>query len=168
MKLRVRSTLRTATLLLLGLTALALPARADTSLFMGVSNGAPVPAFGVAWGIWHAPVGFEVELAKSPGHSRSGHTGTASFGVNLLVDTPLTIGPARLYASGGLGLFEKWNRAGAEIGGPAKNVGGGARIALGPGVLLRIDYKAFFVESGNGDYRPGTAHRIATGVSFVF
>jgi len=142
--------------------SLASPAWADSMLFVGVTSGTAVPSFGMAWGKWSAPIGFEVELSKSPGNS------TASVGGNLLLDTPVTIRRARLYGTAGLGLFAAQHRDGKEIGGPAKNVGAGARIPLTSGVLIRVDYRVFFVESDHGDYKPGHAHRLATGISFTF
>lgn len=167
MKRGIRKLTRVIPMVLLGSVMLAAPAQADSTLFMAMTNGGAVPSFGVTWGAWHAPIGFELELSKSPGATHK-RPGAATFGVNLLVDTPIQIHGARLYGSAGLGLLGKWDGSGAEIGGPAKNVGGGARIPIAGGILLRLDYRAFFVESGQGDYRPGHARRLAAGISFAF
>lgn len=155
-------------LIVLGSALLATPASADSTLFMAATNGATTPSFGVAWGKWRAPVGFEVELSQSPGGTARGHGGSASFGVTVLVNTPFHVHGARLYGSAGLGLFARTSGNGSEIGGPAHNVGGGARIPLTDHLLLRLDYRAFFIELGDGDYRPGHAHRIAAGISVAF
>src|ERR1700730_16614160 len=98
-------TVRAALMVILLATAVA-PASADGTLLFGLQTpSAPHPTVGVAWGRWPGTAGVEVEYAGSIGKPTLARPSTGTIFANALVQTPVRVHGARVYALGGFGLY---------------------------------------------------------------
>ena len=154
------------TLMLLALlSAIATPARADITGFLGV-NTTPANrlAQGVAVGFGLLVVGFEFEYAETsadlPTLAPSLKTGMG----NVLLQVPVPVFGIQPYFTAGGGIYKE------ELGAHSDtdfglNTGGGVKVALIGPVRLRVDYRIFKLGSG-ALYSP--AHRIYAGLNLAF
>jgi hypothetical protein len=144
-------------------------APSQITVFGGVTMPAPRPAFGVAWGKWRGPVGFEVEYGSTIGDRTPERSSIFTVGVNLLVQTPIEVGSAKLFAAGGFGA------SGESIGGghgslnSSSNFGVGLRQPLGSSLALRLDWRFFHVGSSpDGAPTRANLQRLSAGISIGF
>ena len=160
MFLTVRRTAIVCALLL----AIATPARADITAFLG-TNVTPDnrPTRGFALGITVIIVGFEFEYSNTSDSTNpatlapSLKTGTA----NLLLQTPVAIAGFQPYFTTGAGIYSETLGAHSDTS-FSLNTGGGVKINLVGPLRLRVDYRVFKLGSG-ALYSP--AHRIYAGLN---
>lgn len=146
------------------LLAIATPARADITAFLG-ANTTPDnrPTRGLAVGIGLLVVGFEFEYSNTSDSTDpatlapSLQTGTA----NLLLQTPMAIAGFQPYFTTGGGVYHESLGAHGDTN-FSLNTGGGVKINLVGPLRLRLDYRIFKLGSG-ALYSP--AHRIYAGLN---
>jgi opacity protein-like surface antigen len=146
------------------LLAIATPARADITAFLG-ANTTPDnrPTRGLAVGIGLLVVGFEFEYSNTSDSTDpatlapSLQTGTA----NLLLQTPMAIAGFQPYFTTGGGVYHESLGAHSDTN-FSLNTGGGVKINLVGPLRLRVDYRIFKLGSG-ALYSP--AHRIYAGLN---
>jgi opacity protein-like surface antigen len=146
------------------LLAIAAPARADITAFLG-ANTTPDnrPTRGFALGISILVIGFEFEYANTSDSSDpvtpapSLKTGTG----NLLLQTPVAIAGFQPYFTTGGGIYRETlgTRSDTSF---SLNTGGGVKINLVGPLRLRVDYRVFKLGSG-ALYSP--AHRVYAGLN---
>lgn len=161
-----RSTALTALIAALALTALARPAGADVTLFVG-ANTSPGPRAlrGIAGGIGLLVVGVEGEYASTVDAPTATTPGSTTATLSGLLQTPGgVLAGIQPYVSGGVGLYQE-HRGVTSAYAAGTAVGGGAKVRLLGPVRLRVDYRAFRRRSGV-DVR--VTHRVYAGVNVAF
>ena len=157
-------TIRRAAIVGALLLAIATPARADITAFLG-TNVTPDnrPTRGFALGITVIIVGFEFEYSNTSDSTNpatlapSLKTGTA----NLLLQTPVAIAGFQPYFTTGAGIYSETLGAHSDTS-FSLNTGGGVKINLVGPLRLRVDYRVFKLGSG-ALYSP--AHRVYAGLN---
>jgi opacity protein-like surface antigen len=157
-------TVRRAAIVCALLLAIATPARADITAFLG-TNITPDnrPTRGFALGITVIVVGFEFEYSNTSDSTDpttlapSLKTGTA----NLLLQTPVAIAGFQPYFTTGAGVYNETLGAHSDTS-FSLNTGGGVKINLVGPLRLRVDYRVFKLGSG-ALYSP--AHRLYAGLN---
>ena len=157
-------TIRRAAIVGALLLAIATPARADITAFLG-TNITPDnrPTRGFALGITVIIVGFEFEYSNTSDSTNpatlapSLKTGTA----NLLLQTPVAIAGFQPYFTTGAGIYSETLGAHSDTS-FSLNTGGGVKINLVGPLRLRVDYRVFKLGSG-ALYSP--AHRLYAGLN---
>jgi opacity protein-like surface antigen len=157
-------TIRRAAIVGALLLAIATPARADITAFLG-TNVTPDnrPTRGFALGITVIIVGFEFEYSNTSDSTNpatlapSLKTGTA----NLLLQTPVAIAGFQPYFTTGAGIYSETLGAHSDTS-FSLNTGGGVKINLVGPLRLRVDYRVFKLGSG-ALYSP--AHRLYAGLN---
>jgi len=157
-------TIRRAAIVGALLLAIATPARADITAFLG-TNVTPDnrPTRGFALGITVIIVGFEFEYSNTSDSTNpatlapSLKTGMA----NLLLQTPVAIAGFQPYFTTGAGIYSETLGAHSDTS-FSLNTGGGVKINLVGPLRLRVDYRVFKLGSG-ALYSP--AHRIYAGLN---
>jgi hypothetical protein len=141
----------------------AVAARADATLFVGLTPPGSGPTIGVGFGRFISPaVGFELEYTRRIVHAPEKEFSTG--GVNFLVRLPFRAHRARFYASGGIGVGD----ASGDFG--HTNFGVAVKVPLASPLELRFDYRYFRFsnerkgEEGFGLYR----NRLAAGIALGF
>jgi hypothetical protein len=123
------------------LVAMAAPARADITAFLGVSptpQNHAVKGFGVGVGL--LVVGFEFEYANLTEDTFEQLTGLKTYSGNVLVQTPTP--SVQLYGTiGAEGYLETLGNFDEKHFGT--NIGGGAKINLIGPFRVRVDYRIF-------------------------
>jgi len=147
------------------------PARADGILLVGAypATGSG-PTLGVAFGRWSRPVGFEIELASTVGATPRDRS-NASISGNLLVNTPLKFGRARVYGVAGLGVYgESRGPRGSSGEVQAYVLGAGLTVPLQDRLRLRLDYRVYSGPTDGTVGFPRTVHapRLSLGVGIGF
>jgi opacity protein-like surface antigen len=143
-------TIRRAAIVGALLLAIATPARADITAFLG-TNVTPDnrPTRGFALGITVIIVGFEFEYSNTSDSTNpatlapSLKTGTA----NLLLQTPVAIAGFQPYFTTGAGIYSETLGAHSDTS-FSLNTGGGVKINLVGPLRLRVDYRVFKLGSG--------------------
>jgi hypothetical protein len=158
-----RSLGRTLGLALAGVLALAAPARADVTAFLGRSTTPSGHMLkGAAVGIGLLVVGFEIEGAIHSEDTLNGIPGLKTGFGNVMVQTPT--GGAQLYATVGGGLYRETLGTASETS-FATNLGGGVKIGLVGPLRLRADYRVLSLR-GSPLYK--TVQRFYVGASLKF
>jgi opacity protein-like surface antigen len=146
------------------LLAIAAPARADITAFLGATTTPDNrPTRGFALGISVIVVGFEFEYADTSDSTDlatpapSLKTGTA----NLLLQTPVAIAGFQPYITTGGGVYRETLGTHSDTS-FSLNTGGGVKINLLGPLRLRVDYRVFKLGSG-ALYSP--AHRVYAGLN---
>ena len=151
------------------LCALATPAFADLTLFLGAS---PTPerrlVKGVSLGTGLLIVGFEFEYASTSedeqNHAPSMKTGMA----NVLLQTPIPIHGFQFYGTVGGGLYREvlheTNLVHRETS-FGSNVGGGTKVTLTGPLRARFDYRLFNLR---GSPLYSRVHRFYAGLNLAF
>ena len=122
------------------LAAVATPARADVTAFLGLS---PTPdnhlLRGFSGGVSLIVIGFEFEYAKLSEDDVEQLPGLQTYSGNVLVQTPTRM---QLYATAGGGGYRETlgDRGETHVG---VNIGGGAKIPLIGPLRVRVDYRVF-------------------------
>lgn len=154
-------TLATVALLL----ALAAPARADGTVFIG-ANTTPenrtVKGFAVSLGL--LAVAFELEYATTGDDLLAGAPSLKTGMGNLLLQSPFPLFGFQPYFTTGGGLYreELGTHRDTSVG---LNTGGGVKVALVGPVQLRVDYRVF--KLGRGALN-SPAHRVYLGLNLKF
>jgi hypothetical protein len=149
------------------LTALATPAFADLTLFLGVNpNPERRTVKGAALGTGLLVVGFEFEYAAtSEDESTRSPSLTTGMG-NVLVQTPIPIHGFQFYGTAGGGLYREvlheTNHRETSFG---SNIGAGTKVTLTGPLRLRFDYRLFNLR---GDPLYPKVHRFYAGVNLAF
>jgi opacity protein-like surface antigen len=151
-------------MVLLALLAQAAPARADATLFLGVT---PTPenraARGFAVGFGLLVLGFEFEYANTVEDLAEAAPSLATGMGNVLLPTP-GIGGVQLYGTAGAGLYREQLAAHSETS-VGLNTGGGVKVRLAGPLRIRLDYRAFRLQ---GDPLHKTYQRVYAGVNLAF
>lgn len=151
------------------LCALASPAFADLTVFLGVS---PTPerrlVKGAAFGTGLLVVGFEFEYAATSADEDLLAPSLTTGMANVLVQTPVPIGRFQFYATAGGGLFRERLRTAAidhQETSFGSNIGAGTKMTLSGPLRLRLDYRLF---SLRGDALHDKVHRFYAGLNLAF
>jgi len=151
--------------LMLAVMALARPAAADLTGFIGATT-APTTrlASGVAVGFSLLIVGFEFEYSWA-GESQPELAPSLATGMfNVLLQTPVPIARTQFYATAGAGVYRE--RLGdLQETNFGVNVGGGAKITLAGPLRLRLDYRFFKLQGSAIQSRP---QRFYAGLNLAF
>jgi len=153
------------------LLAVAAPARADVTVFLGRSRnssstpGAPAVSQGLkgaAFGIGLLVVGFEVEGAQHSEDPVKNIPALKTGMGNVLVQTPT--GNVQLYGTAGGGVFRETLGTSSETN-FATNIGGGIKMGIFGPLRLRADYRVLNLR---GTPRYKTVQRFYVGASLKF
>jgi hypothetical protein len=149
------------------LCALASPAFADLTLFLGMS---PTPSQrlvrGISLGTGLLVVGFEFEYADTREDEDSGAPSLRTGMANVLVQTPVPIGKFQFYGTVGAGLYrERVDAIDRQETHFANNIGGGAKMSLAGPLRARFDYRFFTL---HGDPLYSKVHRFYAGLNIGF
>lgn len=157
----------TATTLVL--CAFAAPAFADLTAFLGVS---PTPerrlVRGAALGAGLLVLGFEFEFAATNADETELAPSLKTGMGNVLVQTPVPIGPFQFYGTVGGGVYRERLKTAVidhQETNFGSNIGGGAKMRLAGPLRLRLDYRLFKLR---GDARHDTVHRFYAGANIGF
>lgn len=157
--------LRRTALALLAMLALAAPAYADATVFIGVTTTpANRAARGLALGAGLLIVGFEFEYSHTPDDPTALAPSLTIGSGNVLLQTPVPILGIQPYFTAGGGIYRETLDTHQDTS-VAVNTGGGAKISLVGPLRLRIDYRVFKLGSG-ALYSP--AHRVYAGLNLKF
>jgi opacity protein-like surface antigen len=149
------------------LLALAAPARADITAFIGANttpDNRSTRGFAVGTGL--LIVGFEFEYSDTTDSDNpttlapSLKTGMG----NVLLQTPVAVLGLQPYFTTGAGIYRETLGAHQDTS-VGLNTGGGVKISLVGPLRLRVDYRVFKLGSG-ALYSP--AHRVYAGVNLKF
>jgi hypothetical protein len=149
----------------LALIAIASPAFADATAFLGTtSTPSNRQTRGFALGIGLVIVGFEFEYASTSEEVEDGAPGLRTGMGNVLLQTPFAVfGLQPYFTTGGGGYRETFGtRQETHFG---MNTGGGVKISLLGPVRARLDYRVFHLR---GDPTHDTVHRVYAGVNLAF
>ena len=156
-----RVALATAVLMVL----VAVPARADVTLFLG-ANTTPAnrSVRGGAFGVGLLIIGFEGEYAFTPDDPSARAPSLRTGSGNILLQTPFPLFGFQPYFTTGGCIY--WETLGThQDTSVALNTGGGVKVSLIGPLRLRVDYRVFKLGSG-ALYSP--AHRIYAGLNLKF
>jgi len=144
------------------LVAVAVPARADLTAFIG-ANTTPSSrqVRGGALGIGLLVIGFEVEYSHTVDDLAEAAPSLTSGMGNVLLQTPVPIMGFQPYFTTGAGIFHEalGSRTETNVG---LNTGGGVKVSLAGPIRLRVDYRVFKLGSGA---LASPAHRIYAGLN---
>ena len=145
--------------------AVAVPARADATAFIG-ANTTPanrsVRGFSVGTGL--LLLGFEVEYAKTTDDDTVAAPSLTTGTGNILLQTPGSFFGFQPYVTAGAGLYRE--RLGThQDTSMLTNTGGGVKVTLVGPIRLRLDYRVMKLGSG-ALYSP--AHRVYAGLNLKF
>ena len=150
----------------------AAPAHADATVFAGaMSAGSTRPMVGFAYGYCPSVIGFEVEVAHTPG-SAPNRLVVAGGNINVVVQSRDRGRGLQVYGIGGLGLYGEESVQGSSGETSARSIGGGAKMPLYGPVKLRLDYRTFLVGDAP-DASPGFVlhkyrQRVSAGLTVAF
>jgi opacity protein-like surface antigen len=153
------------------LCALATPAFADLTLFLGVT---PTPerrtVKGIALGTGLLVVGFEFEYASTNEDETNGSPSLKTGMGNLLVQTPIPVAGFQFYGTIGGGLYREelhgtTQFADHRVTSFGSNIGAGTKVTLTGPLRLRFDYRLFNLR---GDPLYSRVHRVYAGVNLAF
>jgi hypothetical protein len=145
--------------------ALPRSAAADVTAFIGLS---PAPETrstrGFAAGLGLLIIGFEFEYGQMIEDETEGSPSLLTGSGNVLVQTPIEVSGAQLYATVGGGFYRERliDRQETSF---ATNIGGGAKIRLVGPLRLRLDYRIFRLR---GDPLYETYQRFYVGGNLTF
>jgi hypothetical protein len=157
--------MRVAAFVVVATLALARPASADLTAFLGIT---PTPenrtARGFSGGLGLLIVGFEFEYANTPEDDTDLLPGLRTWSGNVLLQTPVDLGGVQLYGTAGFGAYREELRDVTETS-TAVNLGGGAKIKIVGPLRLRLDYRVFNLQ---GSPLHETYHRFYAGANLRF
>lgn len=163
MKFMMRA--RTLVLTCLLLAAVATPARADLTGFIGATTTPENRlAKGFAIGTGFLIFGFEFEYANTSDDPAVGAPSLTTGMGNGLLQTPAAIFGFQPYFTAGGGIYRE-TLGTVQNTNVAANIGGGVKISLVGPLRLRVDYRLF--KLGGGALYP-TTHRIYAGLNLKF
>jgi opacity protein-like surface antigen len=147
------------------LAALAAPARADVTAFIG-ANTTPAnrQALGGALGFGFLIVGVEFEYSSTTDDLLSNAPSLKTGMGNLMLQTPVAFFGVQPYFTTGTGIYREVLGLHEDTG-FGFNTGGGAKISLIGPLRLRLDYRVFKLGS---DALNSTAHRFYAGLNLKF
>jgi hypothetical protein len=147
------------------LSAIATPARADVTAFIG-ANTTPAnrQVRGLAYGFSLLIVGFEFEYSDTT-EDPSANAPSLKTGMgNVLLQAPLPVFGFQPYFTTGAGVYKE--AAGTHVDTSfGLNTGGGVKVSLIGPIRLRVDYRVFSLRSGALN---SPTHRIYAGVNLAF
>jgi opacity protein-like surface antigen len=145
--------------------AIASPARADATVFVGATTTPANRAVrGVALGVGFLIVAFEFEYAGTSPDERAAAPELRTGSGNVLLQPPFAILGFKPYVTAGAGAYRERLGTRSQTGlGP--NTGGGVKVSLAGPVQLRVDYRVF--KLGRGALHSPT-HRVYAGLNLKF
>jgi len=154
-----------AAVALAGLAAVATPAYADATVFIGsATSPSNRQTTGVAVGMTLVVVGFEFEYATVKEDLATGAPDLRTGMVSAFLQPPTALMGIRPYVISGVGLYQE--RAGAfTTTQVAFSSGGGARVSLIGPLGARADYRVFKLR---GTPQTSLVHRIYIGANLSF
>jgi hypothetical protein len=145
--------------------ALATPARADVTAFLGANTTPANRAVrGFALGFGLLLVGIEFEYADTTADPTSVAPALKTGMGNVLLQTPIPIFGFQPYFTAGAGMYDEAIGTHASRG-FGKNTGGGVKVSLVGPIRLRVDYRIFSLGS---DALSSPAQRIYAGINLAF
>jgi len=156
---------RTIALAIALLAAVAAPAKADATLFIG-SNLSPSgrQVRGAALGVSLLIIGFEFEYASTSEDPTENAPALRTGSANVLLQTPVAFLGIQPYFTTGGTLYRETLGAHEDMSG-GLNTGGGVKITLAGPVRLRVDYRVLKLGSGA---LTSPAHRLYAGLNLNF
>ncbi len=157
--------LHQAVFILAGLAALATPAHADVTAFIGsATSPSNRQTTGVAVGMTLVVVGFEFEYATVKEDLAAGAPALRTGMANAFLQPPMAIMGIRPYVTAGTGLYQE--RVGAATTTHMGfNSGAGAKVSLIGPLGARLDYRVFKLR---GTPQTSLVHRIYIGANLSF
>jgi hypothetical protein len=148
------------------LLALATPASADATAFIGLSTEPETRrTVGFAIGAGLLVVGFEVEYAHTSEDPEAIAPSLRTFMGNLLLQTPVALSGLQFYGTvGGGAVHESFEGAEGHTH-VGTNVGGGVKIRLAGPLRLRLDYRVLLF---TGEWTTGKPQRFSAGLNLAF
>ncbi len=147
------------------LTALARPASADITGFLGASTTPDSRQVkGVSIGSGLLLLGFEVEYAATDEELTKLAPSLKTGMGNVLLQTPFAVLRMQPYLTVGGGFYRE-RLATTQQTGLGLNSGGGVKITLAGPLRLRLDYRVFKLGS---DARYTPSHRVYAGLNLKF
>jgi hypothetical protein len=154
-----------AALAALLILCVAVPARADITVFLGANTTPANRAVrGGSFGIGLLIVGFEGEYAFTPDDPNAKAPSLTTGSGNVLLQAPFPIFRFQPYFTTGGGLYRETLGTHQDTS-FALNTGGGVKVSLIGPLRLRVDYRVFKLGSG-ALYSP--AHRVYAGLNLKF
>jgi hypothetical protein len=147
------------------LGALAAPARADVTAFIG-ANTTPAnrQVRGAALGFGLLIVGFELEYGFTTDDPLANAPSLKTGMGNVLLQTPVSFLGIQPYFTTGGGIYREQLSLHQDTG-LGLNTGGGVKVSLVGPLRLRVDYRVFKLGSG-ALHSP--AHRVYAGLNLKF
>ena len=145
--------------------ALAAPARADVTAFIG-ANTTPASrqVRGAALGFGVLIVGVELEYASTTDDPLANAPSLKTGMGNLVLQTPVSFFGMQPYFTTGAGIYRE-ELALHQDTGFGLNTGGGVKVSLAGPLRLRVDYRMFKLGSGALN---SPAHRFYAGLNLKF
>jgi hypothetical protein len=138
-------------------------ASADATVFVGLTSSSGQPSTGGALGFFPKErVGYEIEYSGSP--DSTDKPSFVTYGVNVLVQGNLPGQRIQIYGLTGLGIYDESPGA----GGGYTPLGAGVKVPISGALKLRVDYRLFFLKSGDQSPTVPRRHRISIGVALAF
>ena len=154
-----------AALLFLTAFALARPASADLTAFIG-ANQTPAnrTVTGAAIGFSLLIIGFEFEYATTSENAEADAPALRTGMINMHVQTPFSISGLQFYGTFGAGGYRErlGDRQETSFG---ANVGGGVKISVAGPVRVRFDYRLFTLRGAPLQSKP---QRLYAGLNLAF
>jgi hypothetical protein len=152
-----------AALVLLWLCGSSEKASADATVFVGLTSSSGRPTTAGAFGFFpNERVGYEFEYSGS--RDRQDKQSFITYGVNFLVQGNLPGKRMQIYGLAGWAIYDESPGA----GGACTPLGVGAKVPLSGALKLRVDYRLFFLRSGDQAPTVPRRHRISVGVALAF
>ena len=147
------------------LAAMAAPARADVTAFIG-ANTTPASrqVRGAALGFGLLIVGFELEYGFTTDDPLANAPSLKTGMGNVLLQTPVSLFRVQPYFTTGGGIYREELSLHQDTG-LGLNTGGGVKVSLVGPLRLRVDYRVFKLGSG-ALHSP--AHRVYAGLNLKF
>lgn len=157
--------MRTLGIAAAALLAVAAPARADVTAFLG-ANTTPAnrQVLGGAAGFGLLVIGVELEYAFTPDDLAAKAPALKTGIGNVILQTPVAFFGFQPYFTTGGGFYSETLGAHSDSGFGA-NTGGGVKVSLAGPIRLRVDYRIFKLGSGALN---STSQRIYAGINLKF
>jgi hypothetical protein len=152
------------------------PAKADVTVFAGrLASGQPRTVFGGSAGRFYTEnVGFEFEVAVTPGSGSAEQHKYQIFTGNLLIQSSLPRGHRpQVYGAIGMGIYGETSSGGGGSGEVfIGSFGGGVKVKLTGPFRVRADYRLFRLgeaaDAGPGFVLHRHPQRVSVGIGVAF
>ena len=141
--------------------------RSVGTAFVGITASTPRKMLGGAWGGCADFGCYELELTHTYADAATGAPSIWTFGGNYLVQFRSPAPRMKLYGLAGYGVYdETGGRATSNGAAMSRNLGGGARIAIGGPLTVRLEYRLVLLgRPEDGEPVASRLRRVSAGLS---